>query len=216
MPAKVKICGITEEKSLKTAINENADFIGFVFFEKSPRNISIEEASKLIKLMPDNIKSVALTVNETKENIEKIITETNVDYIQLHGSETIDTIKWIKDNFTVKIIKAIPIANKEDLEQIKIYQNICDFILLDAKPMENELPGGNGLKFDWNLIKTLKLNTQWMLAGGLNPDNVSSAIQLTQPNVVDVSSGVESSAGIKNNNKIIRFIKNSRNNLNVH
>ncbi len=211
MPPKVKICGITEEESLKAAIEAGADFIGFVFFEKSPRNISIDKAAALIDMLPKYVNSVALVVNPSKDFLVNIIEKVNPDFVQFHGNEDVELLYWAKDNFNIKIIKAISVKEKEDINQIYIYEDISDWILFDAKVLDNKLPGGNGVMFDWEILQDVEIEKPWFLAGGLSSDNVAEAIEVIKPCGVDVSSAVEKSLGKKDIDKIYEFIKLSKN-----
>ena len=156
---------------------------------------------------------VALTVNASDDELEAIDQSINPDIWQLHGSESPDRIRKIKQRYGRPVMKALTIRDKEDLAAIPLYEDACDIFLFDAKApkgAETELPGGNGIAFDWRLIRNLKLKKPFVLAGGLNPDNVSEAIRLTSPQGVDVSSGIESAPGIKDRQKIFDFVQRAR------
>ncbi len=210
MPPKVKICGITEYKSMKAAIDAGADFIGFVFFDKSPRNISIDKAAALIGMLPKDVYSVVLVVNPSKESLRNIIEKVNPDFVQFHGDEAVELLYWVKDNFNIKIIKAISVKERADIKKVDIYKDISDWILFDAKSLDSKLPGGNGVVFDWAILQDIKIEKPWFLAGGLSSDNVAEAIKLVKPHGVDVSSAVEKSLGKKDIDKIYEFIKLSK------
>ncbi len=204
---KVKICGLSTPKDVSTAIEAGADLVGFVFFPKSPRNISLERASSLSSLVPSNVKKVVLVVNPEDFFLEKIMTAVDPDMIQLHGHEKVSRVSEIRDLFNLPIMKAVGIRNRNDLGVLNEYSHVADQLLVDAKPVEtNSLPGGNGIAFDWKLISEFDWELPWMLAGGLNSSNVATAVKLTNAKQVDVSSGVEKSPGIKDPEAIRKFI----------
>lgn len=202
---KVKICGLSTPETITTAIEAGADFIGLVFYPKSPRHVKLEVARYLAQSIPDTTEIVGLFVNPDDALLEQTLNEVPLTMIQLHGSETPERVSEIKQKFKLPIIKALSIETASDLTNAKNYENIADWLLFDAKG--TELPGGNGIAFDWNILKNYQSSTPWMLAGGLTPDNITEAIKITTPNAVDVSSGVESSAGVKDVNKIRSFLK---------
>ncbi len=203
----VKICGLSEPKSLQAAITAGARYLGFVFFPKSPRNVSIEQASALAADVPAGLCKVALTVNATNAVLDEILRDVALDMLQLHGSETPERVSEIKSRYGLPVMKAIGIADAEDLTKIAPYEQVADQLLIDAKPPQNaDLPGGNGLSFDWRLIQSRRWATPWMLAGGLTPDNVAEAIELTNASQIDVSSGVESRPGVKDPQLIETFL----------
>ena len=185
---KVKICGLSEPNSLTAAIESGADFIGLVFYPKSPRHVEIESAKYLAAFIPQNVETVGLFVNPDDGFIQNVLHEVPLNYIQLHGTESPERVKAIKEKFNLPIIKSFPIETRQDLDAITSYEGIADWFLFDAKA--EKLPGGNGIAFDWNILKSFKSPTPWMLAGGLNPENVSKALKVMTPDAVDVSSGV--------------------------
>ena len=206
----IKICGIQNEKTLFCCEENRVNFFGLVFFSKSPRNISIERAQKLLKISEDlNINGVGVFVNNNIDEIKKIIQITNLKFVQLHGKEDDLFIKNLKKN-NVKIIKSIPISNLNDLNKIEYYKN-ADYFLFDYKPTKGELPGGNAKTFDWNLVKNIKINKPWFLSGGINAENIKQIIKDINPFGIDLSSGVEKELGIKDNHIINNFIKKFNN-----
>lgn len=211
--AKVKICGLKNFDNVQTAVENNADFLGFVFFEKSPRNIAIEEAAKLSQLarkINSKIQICAVTVNPNDELINELNFAFSPDYIQLHGGEDIKRIMDLKSK-GIKIIKAFGVENYGDVENSKPYFKIADYVLFDAKPPKNsQNAGGFGISFDWEILNNLPKDLQWFLSGGLNPDNVKAAIAATNAINVDVSSGIESALGIKDNAKIAQFLQQAK------
>ena len=207
---EIKICGINDKNSMLTAIDNEADYIGLVFYEKSPRNLELVIAESLITFRNKKSKIVALTVDAKDEFINAIKQKIAPDYFQLHGNETPARCKEIRSKFNTPIIKGLGIRDKTNLkENTKSFENICDMMILDA-PSSN-LPGGNGKQFDWNILKGYNSKSKWMLAGGLNINNVEDAVKSTSPPGIDVSSGVEISKGIKDPVLIRNFITKCRN-----
>ena len=205
---KVKICGLSTPEDVSTSLNAGADLVGFVFFSKSPRNLTLAQASTLATLVPPNVKKVVLTVDPEDYFLEKIISAVDPDFIQLHGQEKVSRVAEISEIFSIPIIKAIGIKDEQDLGRVNEYSFVSDQILVDAKPVDNQaLPGGNGIAFDWKIISEFDWKLPWMLAGGLNAVNVATAIKLTKAEQVDVSSGVEKSPGKKDHMEIRKFIK---------
>jgi phosphoribosylanthranilate isomerase len=202
---EIKVCGINDEISMQTAINCKVDFIGLVFYQPSPRNISIKQSRKLLQLRNNISKIVALTVNPDDDFLFEIQKSVKPDYIQLHGNEKPKRCMDIKKKLNIPIIKGVNINNKLNLMQfVKAFEDICDILLLDA-PSE-DLPGGNGKKFDWDILKDFKSKKKWMLAGGLNIQNIEKAIEITKAPAIDISSGLEVIKGVKDPKLIENFI----------
>ncbi len=204
----VKICGLTAPDHVRAAADAGARYVGFVFFQKSPRHLGIDEAASLAQLVPAGVAKVALTVNATDAELDRVVASVPLDMLQLHGKETPQRVSEVRDRFGLPVMKAIGIAEAEDLSAIDLYSEVADQLLIDAKPPRtSELPGGNGLAFDWRLLAGRKYwQKPWMLAGGLTPDNVAEAIRMTGAKQVDVSSGVESAPGVKDAIKISEFV----------
>ncbi len=204
----VKICGLTAPEQVRAAVGAGARYLGFNFFPKSPRYVSPEQAAKLVVDVPIGVAKVALVVNATDEMLDSITQTAPFDMLQLHGSESAERVQEVKDRYGLPVMKVIGIADAEDLAAIDAYSEVADQLLIDAKASKNAvLPGGNGLAFDWRLLAGRKYwRKPWMLAGGLNPDNVAEAIRMTGANQVDVASGVESAPGVKDAGKIRAFI----------
>ena len=209
---KVKICGLKDRKSLDSAVNAGADFIGFVFYPPSPRFITPEQASVLKQAIPSGVKAVGLFVDASNEEIETAAKILPLDMLQLHGSESAERIKDIKARFSLPVIKAIRIGGAQDLDSIQDYEECTDWLLFDARPENAILPGGTGQVFDWTLLSKKTFQRPWMLSGGLTAQNVSQALSCLQPDAVDVSSGVESAPGIKKPEKIRDFINTIKTN----
>lgn len=218
MAVKVKICGVKTAQDIAALIEAGADYAGFVFVEKSPRTLTLDEAKKLAALVPKNIAKVALLVNPDNAALEAAVAAIKPDYLQLHGNESVLRVKDIKIRTKLPVIKAFGVHTIADFAAVKKYEGIADMFLFDAKSEEYPLSGGNGIAFDWTILKHFNngtpsktatktpTKTPWMLSGGLTPDNVASAIAQTGARMVDVSSGVESTRGIKNPALIAKFI----------
>lgn len=202
----VKICGLTESADVPAALLAGARYIGFVFFEKSPRNLSIEQAAFMATTVPEGICKVALTVNASDAFLDEMLAVVPIDMLQLHGAESPERVSEVKARYGLPVMKAVGVAGPEDLAALDEYVKVADQILVDAKPPKaGGLPGGNGLAFDWRLIAGRRWPVPWMLAGGLTPDNVAQAIAMTGARQVDVSSGVESAPGVKDADLIMAF-----------
>ena len=210
MTIKVKICGLKTKSEVKAAVDAKADYIGAVFFHKSPRNITPKKAFQITKGMKRGIKKVAVVVDATDEELENIVKEFKPDYIQCHGNESSSRIKDIKSKYKTDVIKAIAVRCSDDVVKAMEYANVSDMILFDAKVPNSPLPGGNGLSFDWTLLKGREFNVPWVLSGGLNVQNVKDAISISGAKIVDVSSSIESEPGVKDVGLIEQFLKNSK------
>jgi phosphoribosylanthranilate isomerase len=197
---KVKICGITTAEAALHAVNQGADALGFVF-APSKREVSPEQAHDIISALPEAIWKVGVFVDETPERIGEIADIAGLTHIQLHGNEAAGHYRCCGK----PLIKSISVRSSADLE--KITESEADFILLDSPP--GQYKGGNGISFDWNLATALETNAKVILAGGLSPENVTDAVKLVKPYMVDVSSGVESD-GVKNLAKITAFIERAK------
>lgn len=205
--AQVKICGLSDPASVDAAIKAGATYLGFVFFPKSPRAVTPEQAAALMADVPVGIAKVGLFVNPSYAQLATTLAAAPLDVIQLHGQESVDRVAQVKELTGLPVMKAIGISGPEDLPALIDYGLVADMLLVDAKaPKDAALPGGNGLAFDWRLLVGRKWLRPWLLAGGLTPGNVAEAIRLTGARGVDVSSGVESEPGIKDTNLIRSFI----------
>jgi phosphoribosylanthranilate isomerase len=202
---QVKICGLSTPETVTSAITHGADFTGFVFYSPSPRNVDIEMAQYLAKQVPDHIGRVGLFVDPDDDLLAQVLNTVPLTMIQLHGDETPDRVGQIKRKFDIPVMKALPIENADSLGSIAAYEDPADWLLFDAKG--EKLPGGNGIAFDWSILKDYQGAKPWMLAGGLTPENVGDALSLLSPDAVDVSSGVESAPGEKDPVKIEAFLK---------
>ncbi|PQV56200.1 phosphoribosylanthranilate isomerase [Defluviimonas denitrificans] len=207
MDVRVKICGLRETAHVAAAVEAGARYVGFVFFAKSPRNVTVGTAARLAATVPPGVAKVALVVDATDAELDAIVAAVPLDMLQLHGNESPDRVAGIRARFGLPVMKAVGIAGPEDVEKIALYGKVADQILVDAKaPKGAAVPGGNGLAFDWTLIARKYWPCPWMLAGGLTPDNVAEAIRLTGARQVDVSSGVELAPGVKDAGLIRAFV----------
>jgi phosphoribosylanthranilate isomerase len=208
---RVKICGLTRPEDVSAVADAGAAYAGFVFFPKSPRNVTIEQARHLAVEVPVGVAKVALVVNADDALLDAITAAVPLDILQLHGSESPKRVSEVRSRYGLPVMKAVGVADQEDVAALDLYAEVADQILVDAKPPKNaDLPGGNGVSFDWRLISARRWSKPWMLAGGLTPDNVAEAIALTGAKQVDVSSGVETAPGVKDAGVIQEFIQATR------
>ena len=203
MKVEIKICGINSKES--AVASHGAKYIGFVFCQKSPRFIEPKFVKRIIPYLSKSQKKVGLFVNEKIDLIKKITLDLELDMIQLHGDEDESFIKKLKLLTNRKIIKAVPVKTVKDIKISEEFKNFCDMILFDTKT--NNQFGGTGTSFDWKLLKNFKTSKKWMLAGGLNINNIKKALKTAKPDIVDISSGVEKERGVKCEEKIRNFIK---------
>ncbi len=205
---EVKICGLTQNADIPAAILAGARYVGFVFFPRSPRNVALEDAAFMAATVPEGICRVALTVDADDAMLDRLVGTVPLDMLQLHGQETPDRVAVIRARFGLPVMKAVGVADEDDLAALDTYGQVADQLLVDAKPTQDaNLPGGNGLAFDWRLIANRRWPVPWMLAGGLTPDNVAQAVRMTGAQQVDVSSGVESAPGVKDGALMRDFVQ---------
>lgn len=208
---EIKICGLRDSASLDAALRASADYIGLVFFARSPRNVVPEAAAALAARAAGRTRVVGLFVDPEPEFLNSVLAQVRLDVIQLHGRETPAEARAIRDRCGLAVWKAIGVRKRADLDQARPFAGAVDRILYDAKPPEGAaLPGGNGLRIDWDILRGVRHSGPWMLAGGLDPGNVAQAIALTGAPAVDVSSGVESAPGVKDAAKIAAFCDSAR------
>lgn len=214
MNIEVKICGINTIEALDAALQAHADYIGLVFYEKSPRYVDVEMATEIAGRARGRTRSVALLVNPDIEEAARIAERVNPDLVQLHGNESPETVRAIARQVSRPIIKAVSVATRADARSADRYDGIAQSILFDAKPLatgDKAMPGGNGVPFDWRLLSGMSAKRRFILSGGLTPENVRDAIALTGATAVDVSSGVESHPGLKDPERIRQFVEQARN-----
>ncbi len=210
MPLKtgVKICGITSQEALSSAIQNSAEWFGLVFYPRSPRFVSDDRAAALASFAEGRIRTVGLFVDPDNETLERVTRSVKLDMIQLHGNEDPHRVSIIRNQFHLPIMKAIRVAAREDLKTLSYFDNVADWLLFDAK-VEGQA-GGTGVAFDWPLLRNAPIRKSWMLSGGLHTGNVRSALEILNPHAVDVSSGVEDRPGQKSPEKIAKFIRTVR------
>jgi phosphoribosylanthranilate isomerase len=207
MTTKVKICGLKTEAALEAALAGGADYVGLVFFPKSPRNVTPALAKALADKARGRAKIVALAVDPDDALLDTITAAVAPDLIQLHGEETPERVAAIRRRSGVPVMKAVKVETADDARRALAYREAADLILFDARaPADSTRPGGNGAPFDWRALLGVKDGMAFMLSGGLTPDNVAEAIRTTGAPIVDVSSGVESSPGEKDPDLIRRFL----------
>ncbi|KPP89549.1 MAG: phosphoribosylanthranilate isomerase TrpF [Rhodobacteraceae bacterium HLUCCA08] len=212
MDVRVKICGLKTRDAVDAAVSAGAAYLGFVFFARSPRAVSVTEAAALAVQVPPGVAKVALVVDADESTLDALVGAVPLDMLQLHGHETPARVAAIRARHGLPVMKAVGVSGAEDLGAIDLYSGVADQLLIDAKPAPGaDLPGGNGIAFDWRLLAGRKYWTRpWMLAGGLTPGNVAEAVRLTGARQVDVSSGVESAPGVKDPGLIRAFVDAAR------
>jgi phosphoribosylanthranilate isomerase len=204
---RVKICGLRTPADVTAVARAGAAYAGFVFFAKSPRNVTLPEARLAALAAPPGLAKVALTVDADDATLDAIVEAVPLDMLQLHGRESPDRVAQVRARYRLPVMKAIGLADESDLPAIFAFSTVADQILIDAKPPRGaDLPGGNGLAFDWRLLAGRRWLRPWMLAGGLTAENVAEAVRLTGARQVDVSSGVESAPGVKDAARIAAFV----------
>ena len=197
MLTKVKICGMTDAATIQTAINHKVDYLGFVFYQKSPRNLTPKQATLLTKNIPSHINKVAVLVNETDQFIEYI--KNDFDTFQLHGGEDLNRVKELKKKYNKKIIKAIKVTDENSAKKFQQFEDEVDMFLFDSPAMEKSA------KFNWQILQNLKITKPYLIAGSINIDNVDEVLKYN-PYGIDVSGGVEKNRGVKCGDKIIKFL----------
>lgn len=209
-PLIIKICGIKTPALLEAAIESGADMIGFMHFERSPRHVDLETLQELISVARGRVETCVVMVNPDNSTVMEVAA-LSPDWIQLHGPETPHRVGAIRDEAGIAILKAVSIGTAEDVVGVAQFAEVADRLLLDAKaPKGADRSGGNGVTFDWNLLKALDPTLGFMLSGGLTPDTVGDAIRQVRPMGVDVSSGVETAPGVKSAALIRSFTANAR------
>ena len=201
MQTKVKICGMTDAATIQTAIDHKVDYLGFVFYPKSPRNLTPKQATLLTKNIPSHINKVAVIVNETDQFIEYI--KNDFDTFQLHGDEDSNRIKELKKKYNKKIIKAIKVTDENSAKKFQQFEDEVDMFLFDSPAMEKSA------KFNWQILQNLKITKPYLIAGSINIDNVDEVLKYN-PYGIDVSGGVEKNRGVKCGDKIIKFLDKVR------
>jgi len=206
VPIRVKICGLSTPETVAAAVEAGAAYVGFVFFPRSPRHVSLETARALAVDVPVGVAKVALTVDADDAALDALTGTVPLDMLQLHGSESPARVAEVKARYGLPVMKAVGVGGPGDVAGIAPYEAVADQILVDTRPPEGaDRPGGNALSFDWSLIAGRDWPGPWMLAGGLTPGNVAEALAVTGARQVDLSSAVESAPGVKDPARIRAF-----------
>ncbi|BEV00680.1 phosphoribosylanthranilate isomerase [Novosphingobium olei] len=204
--ARIKICGVNTPAALDAAVRHRADYLGFVFFAKSPRNLALRDAAALGARLSGRASAVGLFVDADDTTIAEAASAARLGAIQLHGKESPERVAALRGQLGLPVWKAVSVSSLADIDAAARYAGAADLVLFDAKaPKGADLPGGLGLLFDWTLLAGYRAPFAWGLAGGLSPDNVAEAIRVTGAPLVDVSSGVESAPGVKDEGRIAAF-----------
>lgn len=211
MTISVKICGLSTLETVRAAIHDSADYLGFIHFAKSPRHLPLDAMAGLMQaIRTEGVATplVSVVVNPSDDLLDALKIDVKPDLIQLHGHETPERVADIRARYGLPVIKAISVADADDIAAATVYHDVADHLLFDAKtPKDAALPGGLGISFDWPLMRNWTGVKPWFLAGGLTPDNVAEALRQTGATMVDVSSGVESVPGVKDTRLISGFLK---------
>jgi phosphoribosylanthranilate isomerase len=211
MAIQVKICGIASAEAADSALRAGADFAGLVFHPRSPRNLTPDQAAQLASRLRGRMRLVALFADACDEDVDAALAATKADFIQLHGHESPERVAALRARFGRPVIKAIAVAEAGDLACLSAYEDIADMLLFDAKPPASAArEGGHGAPFDWQLLRGRRFKRPWLLAGGLNAENVARAIRTAEAPGVDVSSGVETAPGVKSPELIAAFVARAR------
>ena len=211
MSVVIKICGLSTAEALDVALEAGADMVGFVFFPPSPRHLGFEAAKRLGARVNGRAQKVALSVDASDADLAALIEALKPDLLQLHGKEEPERVAMVRARFRLPVMKALPVETRADLSSIRLYANVADRLLFDARaPREATRPGGLGKTFDWHLLENIDPGVPFMLSGGLDAGNVGEALRITRAPGVDVSSGVERVPGEKDPDKIRAFVRASR------
>jgi phosphoribosylanthranilate isomerase len=206
MEIRTKICGITTREARDAAVEGGADFIGFVLYPPSPRHLEPERAAALREALPPHVRAVAVLVNPEDALLERVVTHLRPDFLQLHGQETPRRTREIRENFGIPLIRAVGVHSSAGLDAAEDFYPCSDMLLFDAPARDEKNMGGTGLSFDWAMLAVRRFPLPWFLSGGLHAGNVAEAVRASGAGFVDVSSGVESTRGVKDAEKIRAFL----------
>jgi phosphoribosylanthranilate isomerase len=208
MALDIKICGLKTDEALDAALAGGASHVGFIFFARSPRHVEPDMAGRLRAAARGRAQAVAVTVDADDPSLGRIVGEMAPDMLQLHGSETPERVAEIKARYGLPVVKAFSVREAGDLAAVEAYRGVADRFLFDARPPKgSELPGGNGVAFDWSLLDAIPAGTDYFLSGGLNAQNIGEALRVAAPPGIDISSGVESAPGVKDPALIQAFFR---------
>ena len=208
MALDIKICGLKTHEAMAAALAGGASHVGFIFFAKSPRYVEPAQAGRLRQAAIGKAKAVAVTVDADDAFLDEIVDKMRPDMLQLHGAETPARVAEVKARYGLPVVKVFSVSEAADLERIKPFVGIADRFMFDAKPPKgSQLPGGNGVAFDWRILAGLDAGLDYMLSGGLNAANIGDALRSANPPAIDISSGVESAPGVKDPALIEQFFR---------
>ncbi|MBA1140171.1 phosphoribosylanthranilate isomerase [Mesorhizobium neociceri] len=208
MALDIKICGLKTDEAMAAALAGGASHVGFIFFAKSPRYVEPAEAGRLRQAAIGKARAVAVTVDADDAFLDEIVVKMRPDMLQLHGSETPERVAEVKARYGLPVMKVFSVSEAADLDRIKPFIGIADRFMFDAKPPKgSQLPGGNGVAFDWRILAGLDAGLDYMLSGGLNAANIGDALRSANPPAIDISSGVESAPGVKDPALIEQFFR---------
>ncbi len=208
MALDIKICGLKTDEAMAAALAGGASHVGFIFFAKSPRYVEPAEAGRLRQAAIGKAKAVAVTVDADDAFLDEIVEKMRPDMLQLHGAETPARVAEVKARYGLPVVKVFSVSEAADLERLKPFIGIADRFMFDAKPPKgSQLPGGNGVAFDWGILAGLDAGLDYMLSGGLNAANIGDALRSANPPAIDISSGVESAPGVKDPVLIEQFFR---------
>ncbi|MGX5844006.1 phosphoribosylanthranilate isomerase [Mesorhizobium sp. ArgA1] len=208
MALDIKICGLKTDEAMAAALAGGASHVGFIFFAKSPRYVEPAEAGRLRQAAIGKARAVAVTVDADDAFLDEIVEKMHPDMLQLHGAETPERVAAVKARYGLPVMKVFSVSEAADLERLKPFVGIADRFMFDAKPPKgSQLPGGNGVAFDWRILAGLDAGLDYMLSGGLNAANIGDALRSANPPAIDISSGVESAPGVKDPALIEQFFR---------
>lgn len=211
MSVEVKICGLSTPAGISAAVFGGARYVGFVFYPPSPRFVSPERAAMLAALVPSSVLKVGVVVDVSDMELGMLLDHVRLDMLQLHGSEPPERVAEIRQRFGLPVIKAAPIYTADDLGRARRFEAVADRLLFDAKaPAGANRPGGNAISFDWSLLRDVAFPIPWFLAGGVTAANVAEAVRQSGAASLDISSGVETSPGVKSAERIRQFLRAAR------
>jgi len=208
MALDIKICGLKTDEAMAAALAGGASHVGFIFFARSPRYVEPAQAGRLRQAAIGKAKAVAVTVDADDAFLDEIVDKMHPDMLQLHGAETPERVAAVKARYGLPVMKVFSVSEAADLDRLKPFIGIADRFMFDAKPPKgSQLPGGNGVAFDWRILAGLDAGLDYMLSGGLNAANIGDALRSANPPAIDISSGVESAPGVKDPALIEQFFR---------
>lgn len=209
MSIAVKVCGLSDETAVDAAVEAGAAFVGFVFYPPSPRAVAPARFARLRARVPAPVRTVGVFVDPDDALLDEVLAAAPLDFLQLHGSETPERARALRERSGAGIIRAVRVASADDLRELGHWVAVADMLLFDARPpaRPDALPGGNAVSFDWQLLRGRQIPLPWLLAGGLHVGNLEQAVRLSGARMVDVSSGVETVPGRKDPERIRAFLQ---------